>query len=279
MMTRFNQVLAVIVATVAAATTSATDTTLYFVQEQPFDNDSLMRYDLGTSTLTEVGRIGFGDVRGLAYNATTDTLYGVSRDGVGSGPRLLVIDPDTGAGTLASGNNYLPNQSNSNEISFDAAGNLFGLGRVGDTTAIDTLLSVNTTTGVASAINPGSLSSLTSPAGLAFNHADGTLYSSGFFGSLATIDPVTGTPSAPSTITGANNVARIVFDQDTGVLYGITGFDTKLVTIDPNTNTATVIDDFSQFNQFYAIAAIPIPEPTSLALVLLGGITLGRRRR
>ena len=50
----------------------------------------------GSTTL--VGAIGFDSVSGLAYDASSDVLYGIdSGSGVGS---LLVLDRTTGAGTL-----------------------------------------------------------------------------------------------------------------------------------------------------------------------------------
>ena len=50
----------------------------------------------GTSTrLTGFGLGGFQNVAGLAYDANTDTLYGVNR----TTAQLITIDPATGAGT------------------------------------------------------------------------------------------------------------------------------------------------------------------------------------
>jgi hypothetical protein len=52
--------------------------TLFMVQQDPgTGSDVLLSYEAGV--LSTVGPIGFGDARGLAYDAILDTLFGVSR--------------------------------------------------------------------------------------------------------------------------------------------------------------------------------------------------------
>jgi hypothetical protein len=89
-----------------------------------------------------------------------------------------------------SSNNYLPPGSNTAEISVNATGGLFGVGHLNDQSAVDTLLSVNKTTGVASVIGGTGVSILT---GLAFDHASGVLYGTSISGQLYTINPTVGT--------------------------------------------------------------------------------------
>lgn len=228
---------------------------LFLVQESG-SNDILLKFESGV--LTTVGNIGFGEVRGLAYDATTDTLFGVSRR---SNPRLISIDPNTGAGTPVSGNNYLPSGSNSAEISVDAAGALFGEGHLNDQSTVDTLLSVDKTTGIASVIGAFGSPTLS---GLAFDHASGILYGTTFGGVLYTINPTVGTATSVGQITGSNGgVARIAFDQATGVLYGIT-FNEQLVTIDLTTLVATQVAQFSVPNQIYSLDFVtPLMPPSA----------------
>lgn len=57
-------------------------------------NSMLVIVDLSDGSTSNVGLIGAGGVTGLAF-ADHDTLYGITID------RLLVIDPDTGAGDLS----------------------------------------------------------------------------------------------------------------------------------------------------------------------------------
>ena len=258
---------------------------LFMVQENPGTNsDTLLKYELGTNTLSVVGNIGWGQVRGLAYDATTDTLYGVSRQqGNSFTSRLLEVDPNTGVGTAVSTNLYLPTGSNTAEISVDQSGNLHGLGTDGSLATIHSLLNVSKTTGIASEINPGGITT-TSVGGLAFDHSTGNLYGASFFNQLLLIDPLTGTETALGTMTGGSNIARIVFDQDTNTMYGV-GSGSTLYTIDPLTQVATTYDSLGLPTQVYAMASITtrsVPEPTAIApfvLIALGYLrTRGRRR-
>lgn len=248
-----------------------------FLVEEGFGNDILLKFEFGV--LNTVGNIGFGDVRGLGYNATTDTLFGVTR----SADRLLTIDRNTGAGTPVSSNFYIPPAgSNTAEISADVTGNMFGLGHVGSLTAVDTLFTVNTTTGQATAI--GGLG-VPVVSGLAFDHATGTLYGTTFNGALYTINSGSGAASLLGQITGSNGgVARIAFDQGIGILYGITNRE-QLVTVDLSTLAATQVAQFTVPNQIYSLdfvsksSSVPIPEPSTLAVLALGLIAVGLRRR
>src|SRR5512147_704988 len=123
--------------------------------------DLLLRFDAGV--LTTVGSIGFDDVRGIAFDPTSGTTFGVSR----TSSRLIKIDLGSAAGTTVGASSYLPVNSNSNEISVNAAGDMFGIGHLNDQTASDTLLSVNKATGVATAV--GSFGGPLDMTGLAFN--------------------------------------------------------------------------------------------------------------
>ncbi len=242
---------------------------LFLVEEVSSNsNDSLLKFENGI--LTTVGSIGFRDVRGLAYDASSDTLFGVSR----FSNKLLVIDRNSGAGTAVSTSSYLPPGSNMNEVSVSLNGSMFGTGHLNNQAGSDTLISVDKTTGVGTAINPGGYG--TSLSGFAFDHSDGTLYGTSFNGQLFTIDTALGTTSSVGQITGTNGgVARIAFDQETGTLFGIT-FNEQLVTIDLNTLAATQVAQFSVSSQIYSLDFIStsssIPEPSTVALFLLGAI-------
>src|SRR5262249_48122426 len=116
---------------------------LYLVEESFGPGfDILLKYDAGV--LTTVGRIGFDQVRGIAYDATTGNLFAVPRGDYGPRvPYLITIDPNTGMGTRVGAAPYLPPGSNTAEISVSAAGNVFGLGHLNDLTRVDTLLRVD----------------------------------------------------------------------------------------------------------------------------------------
>ena len=218
--------------------------TLYMIQEDYALRDILLKYEDGT--LTEVGPIGFRDVRGLAFDGTTGILYGVSRDS----SRLITIDPDTGAGTVVGTDYFLPPGSNTAEISVSAGGELFGQGHLYDQTAVDTLLAVDKATGVATTVGSFGLDLLF---GLAFDHADGALYGTNYDGDLYTIDTAGGATTWLGRITGASGtVARIAFDQETGILHGITTRN-QLVTVDLDSLVATGVAQFPTSAQIYAL--------------------------
>ncbi len=246
--------------------------TLYMVQEGD-DSDLLLKYESGV--LSTVGGIGFGDVRGLAYDATSGTLFGVSRT---YNSRLITINQSTGAGTAVGPNLYLPTGSNTAEISARIDGTLFGTGHLHNMTAVDTLLDVDKATGIATTI--GSFGGENQMFGLAFDHHTGTLYSSNWWGTLHTVNQSSGLATLLGAITGTNGgVARIAFDQADGILYGIT-YREQLVTIDIPSLVATEIAQFSTPTQIYALDfKSQIPEPATICLLGLGGLALLRKRR
>lgn len=243
--------------------------TLYLVQRDGPNNDNefLLKYESGI--LSTVGDINFGDVRGLAYDATTDILYGVSRTYYN---RLITIDPITGAGTAVSNNNYLPPGSNTIEISLNSSGEMFGTGHLNDQSASDTLLSVDKSDGIASTIGNYGVNL----SGLAFDHSSDTLYGTTYGGELYTINQSTGNATLLGQIAGTNGgTFRIAFDQADTMLYGITSNE-QLVSIDLDTLEATEIEQFSLPNSilsvdFMSAAAVPIPS----AIWLLGSGLIG----
>ena len=219
--------------------------------------DILLKYESGV--LTVVGNIGFGDIRGLAYDASTDTLFGVSR----TSSRLITIDRATGVGTEVSGNDFLPPGSNTSEITVDSFGEMFGGGHAFDMTAVDTLLAVDKSTGIASEIGDIGISFLS---GFAFDRFDDTLYGTEYDGTLYTIDTSTGASALVGKITGGNgNVARIAFDQPSGICYGVTTSN-QLVSVDMATLTATEVAQFSG-DQIYSLDFVQQPDLTQVNLL------------
>jgi len=219
--------------------------TLYLVQESSPgnpNNDILLKFESGI--LSTVGNIGFGDVRGLAYDATTDTLYGVSRYSL----RLITIDRTTGVGTPVSDNPYLPLDSNTSEISVDSAGTILGLGHSDSQCCVDTLLNVDKGTGIALPLR-----TFGDMAGLAISQTSGTIYGTTFDGQLYKIDQSGTFTTLLGQITNSNGgVARIAFDQASGTLYGITT-NQQLVTVDLSTLVATEVAQFSTWDQIYSL--------------------------
>ena len=282
MRTTTSKVICICIVFVSLLTSTAV-ADLYLVQQGSTNNDTLLHYDLNSNTLSSVGSIGFGDVRGLAYDHTTNTLFGVSRQVSGSPgvpPRLISIDPNTGVGSLVTGNALLPVGSNTAELSVSQTGGLVGLGRIGSLATNNTIVDINKSTGVGTAVNSGGITT-TSVSGLAFDHSTGTLYSSSYFGILSTIDPNTGIETQLGSM--SSQVARIVFDQDTGLMYGITSSSNPtLEIIDPGSLATTNVYNFGSTSQIYAIASVSgrsIPEPICGSLMAGFCVAMLLRRR
>ncbi|MEZ5572921.1 MAG: hypothetical protein R3E64_12990 [Halioglobus sp.] len=259
--------------------------TFYFSQESDeiFGESILLKYESGV--LTTVGPMGYSDVRGIAYDATSDILYGVSR----VSNRLITIDPATGGSTeVNAANPYLSDScssffdcgSNTSGIGVDAGGHLFGLGHIGGLSTIDELFNVNETSGVASLIGNTSLDDALTA--LAFDYATGNLYASGYGGELYSIDPATGGGILLGTIPGVVAGFRIAFDSELSTLVGISHafyptnpWITDLFTIDIKTFQTSHIDSFTTSNQIYAFtsgdpALGPVPIPATILLLGLG---------
>ncbi|MFQ5744342.1 MAG: hypothetical protein ACE5HV_12250 [Acidobacteriota bacterium] len=137
----------------------------------------LVEIDPTDATFTVIGPIGFPGVTGLA-EASDGTLFAVTDTD------LLTIDPNTGVGTMVSvmsavGASGLPTAVFVLEdISFDPAGTLFGVGNQTVAGAQETLVSIDTVSAVQSFRGVTGLSPLVIESGLAFDAA-GMLFHAG----------------------------------------------------------------------------------------------------
>ena len=114
-------------------------------------SDTLFEVDRTTGQATEVGSIDVaGNVLGLGYDSSTDTLYGVANRTVSSS-FFIEIDRSTGAGTeIGSTGLHQPV-----DLAYDpATDTLFGVD-----SRTDQLLTINRSTGLATAIGPSGLDS------------------------------------------------------------------------------------------------------------------------
>jgi hypothetical protein len=238
-------------------------------------HSNLYRIDKSTGAATLVGDTGFDRFNGLAFR-NDGVLFGYR------GGALYSINSTSGAATQVG---LLGINSPEGGLAFHpTTGVLFGV----SSTLTDTLLTIDTTTGVATAIAPlGSAGRDVS--GLAFN-ASGTLYGAAFrdnnADNLVTINTTTGAAFTIGPL-GTNQgpaagaaVGGLEFDPQSGILYYSEGIN--LYTVNPSTGAASLIGPHGV--EIAGLAAV-VPEPAAaMALLaspmwLVAGAVFVRRRR
>jgi hypothetical protein len=180
-------------------------------------------------------------VTGLAFDPTTDVLYGATGGFSPSPPRrsIITINPATGVGTLIGAEG---NGGPLADITFTSDGTLYGWGE-----GSDDLYTVNKSTGVATKVAESNTSTFGS--GISANSQD-VLYfgGKGPTGKLATVDRFTGQVTLHATFTGApqpNDSLNAFAFNPSDVLYASNGGDSggssqaHLVTIDTTTAVMT----------------------------------------
>ena len=208
-------------------------------------------------------------VTGLAFDPLTGVLYGST--GGQTGTELLTINPLTGLVNVIGSFNTGINGNTMADLAFDTSGDLYGIGSTGGAN----LYKINLGTGQGTLVGSSGLS-FTTGGGLAISSA-GVFYGGPQNGLYGTYNPTTGaynniaTPTYPEGST--SSFAALAFDGS--VLYGdnlLSGGSgsTHLVTIVPATGAVT--DLGASVTHLDAIAFSVVPEPTTLALVGLGGL-------
>lgn len=202
-------------------------------------------------------------IDGIAYDSSTDTLFGF--DG---GDGLYSLDRLSGAYTpVGSGSPVNIAGLAIQPTTFD----LFGISINGGS-----LWSIDKTTGAATLIGPP-IGSLTFGHGLAFA-PDGTLYATDTSGagtsSLYTLDLLTGDAVLVGEI-DRDVVVGLTFNAS-GVLFGSDNGTNSLITIDRFTGVANTVG-FYGGSKHNAIEFVP--EPTTLLLLAAGAAATLRRRK
>lgn len=183
----------------------------------------------GNATLlTGQGLLGAPDVRALAYDPNTNTLYGADTvTGL-----LLRIDRNTG-GSSAIG----PISSVVAGLAFDPNTNtLYGTDLISDI-----LVKIDTQTAKTTLVGPLGTAGTVNMVGLAFDPNTNTLYATeSTSNTLVRLDLSTG---APTTIgpTGISNIQGLSFDRNSHTLYGYSLDSNNLVSINTATGAATAI--------------------------------------
>jgi len=231
---------------------------------------TLVKIDATTGALiSTIGAVGFS-VNGLAWDATTRTLYGSARSDAG----LLRINTTTGAGTLVAGSFGSPAGGCSDRnvlLAASSAGSLFGW----CDPSSDDLMSINKVTGKATVVSDSGLG--TFEHGLAFDKG-GSLYLYNGDGQYYTINTTTGAATAQGSVASAPG-HHGAFNPDDDFYYGVAGggLINVLDLVGGNGLRKTLGTGLSDL---HTLAFVNIPEPGSLSLLALGllGMGLGRRR-
>ena len=221
-------------------------------------------------------------ITGLAFNPLTGVLYGSTGNAGSVDAMLVTINPATALVTPIGFFNAGPVNSGGTpstmaDLAFDSAGNLYGIGSIGG----PQLYSINLATAQATVIGNSGLTSTTG-GGLAIS-SGGVFYGTPTATRFGTYNSGTGVYSNianPAKPTGGGAYGALDFDGTT--LYGLNVGSgspppTALVTISPSgvvTSVGLSLDSLD------AIAFAPVPEPGSLALLLLAGsLALVQRSR
>jgi hypothetical protein len=222
-------------------------------------------------------------ITGLAFNPITGLLYGSTGNStLSTAAKLVSINPATAQVTVIGAfNTGVVNGSGvpatMADISFDAAGNLFGVASIGG----PQLYSINILTGQATVIGTTGLTS-TSGGGLAIS-ATSIFYGTPTASRFGTYNSGTGAFTLIANPVKPLGGAYAALDFDGSTLYGLDlgpgpALATHLVTID---SLGGVTDLGASVSLLDAIAfQQPIPEPSAMALLLVvGALTVVNRAR
>lgn len=194
-----------------------------------------------TMAVSGLGLGGFGNVAGLAYDPTTDTLYGT--DTVTD--QLVAIDPNTGVASAVGALGF----AFVSGLAFDPGTSTI----YGTDTVTDQLIWIDSATGAGTAIGALGFGTV---AGLAYDPNSGTLYGTDTTtDQLIVIDPLTGAGTAVGAL-GFDYVEGLAFDPTTGTLYGSDPVADQLLIINPATGAATAAGSLS-FGSVVALAVDP----------------------
>jgi hypothetical protein len=208
--------------------------TLYGGRGGSATTSDLYTIDPVTAVATSIGPSGFA-ITGLAFDPTTGLLYGVTSSNSAANHRsLILIDPNTGAGTLIGPLNIDGGSSGLSDIAFGADGTLYGYGN-----SFAQLYVIDTSTGQATAL-PGT--GAATGGGISF--VGGVLYHVpvGSGQQITTIDTTNGNQT--NVVVAAFGTVNIgAAAEDSGVMYATNGRNpnSTLMIIDIVAGTATTV--------------------------------------
>ncbi len=209
-------------------------------------NRALSTLNPVTGAKTPVAVVGaaIGTPRGLAFDATAGTLFGVS----GSGNALYTIDLVTGAATLVGGfgnpsmSVFTIEYDSTHDVLYTASSHDGGLYTVDRVTGVATFVGA---TGIAGAIN------------LAHDSDTDTLYATGTAADcLFVVDRVTGAGTLIGNLQQSAGPQGLAYDSQLGVLLMVDNSTDLLYAIDRTTGRAHVIGSTGPGN-LLGLAYIP----------------------
>ena len=224
----------------------------------------LLSFDLATGAATSIATLDYGGITGLAYDATSNTLYGASF----RADLLLTIDPLTGSTSVVGpiGIDWISG------MTFDStSGYLFGV----DGEA-DALIRIDPSTGETTTIGSMGYAGVY---GLTIDTSTGTMYAiDSFVDKFLAIDMNTGQASVIAELD--LSIGGLAFDPTSGMLLATQSDGTNgdlLYSIDPMSGQSTLIGEVG-FPYIQGLAfAVPSPGiPTFVGTIAL--YTLRRRR-
>jgi hypothetical protein len=229
------------------------------------------------ATIRTIGSVGYA-VNALEYDATTGKLYGGTSLNDPTYNGLIEIDLTTGAGTPIGTDGWGFGESSPIiAITVDSTGQMFGW-----YSWTDNLVSINTSTGVATVVGDPFAENTFSNA-LDFDSSD-TLYMINQNGKYYTIDTATAEETYVNQI-GSWNSHHGDFDPTSDLWYSIDWEDPRnLIVTDLSAGSSSSIGVVGDLHTLTFVESEPIPEPTTIVLVgfgLLGvlGIAIRKRRK
>jgi hypothetical protein len=255
-------------------------------------NTDVLQIQTSPFSVTTIGTAGVPALSGLAIQPSTGTLFASSGFGGEHPGSLFTLDPHTGAAMFIGQAGFGTPMPGLTALAFDKDGTLFGSSGVVTTavgpTAGTTLITINPSTGVGSAVGPFG-TGIDNMAALAIDPTTGTLFGGGaetpatpgVLTNLFTIDKKTGAATLLGTLSvdlpGAV-LTGLTFDS-TGHLFGslaiagpnspagpgeIGSIDIATRQFTPLGQTAGAISDI----------AVAVPEPSGVVLACTGALVL-----
>jgi hypothetical protein len=227
---------------------------LYGVESSSGTNENVFLIHRTDAQADLIGDAGFSKLSGLSYDRSTGRLYACTGNQSNASRSLVILDPETGAGTLV-GDIDTPTTTFQafSDLAVDADGQIYGV-----TGQARQLIRVDPQTGDGSLIGLIALTGgepTDAVQGLAFD-GNGDLYGSTKLGQLIGIDVDNPAQSSlVATLASPTELNAITFDTD-GSLYAVSNTELLLLEISGTVLQATLLGDTGQ--ALRGLAFVPV---------------------